>query len=844
MFVLRSRLVFLVLVAVLPAVAVLVRTVRSERALLDHAARASAIAAVRETAQLHSITLGEAKGVLLGLSELPAILDADPDACALVVKRLKDVNPGYANVGAAAPDGSVFCSAVPLPGAVNVGDRSYFQDARDTRDFAFGEAQVGRISGRPSVNIGYPALDPAGEMGAVVFLALDLEALGASMGALELAPEAVFSVLDRNGVVLARSPGEPGAVGTSALAQPVYAQLLAGATSKGFVVDGGDRLYGIVPLANGRGRAYVTVEIPKAAVFARSDVSFYWGLASVAVLAVLTIGIAWYGGDRLLVQRIRALSALAARLARGDLAARYSLHHGRDEVGQLSRSLDAMAEALDRQTRQTGQILASAGEGIASIDLGGRVLSMNPAGAAMLGRPVASLLGSRLHDLVHGGDHGGDRCPLERPSLDDATHTLVADVFLGADGSALPVQVVASPIRDDAGVSGTVLVFADQRQRVLLEEQLRQAQKMEVIGRLAGGVAHDFNNLLTAILGYGELLRDRMGPARAPKELDQVIKSAHRATALTRQLLSFSRQDAYAPRVLDVNALVRGMEKLLRRVIGEDVVIVLGLGDGLANVKADAGQLEQLLLNLAVNARDAMVRNGRLEVRSRALPAGRVEIAVTDSGTGMAPEVQARVFEPFFTTKATGTGLGLAIVRDVVTRVGGTIRLESAPGVGTTFTLEIPGTSEPLDIVRDYDLEVASGSETVLVVEDDASVRSFVRRALTAEGYDILEAVDGEDAEACADAHLGPIHLLFTDMVMPGLDGATLATRLRQARPELIVLYMTGYAAPEAGPGAGRHDVLRKPFGARTLISRVRKALDGALDQPSEVTTRPEGLIL
>jgi CheY-like chemotaxis protein len=235
------------------------------------------------------------------------------------------------------------------------------------------------------------------------------------------------------------------------------------------------------------------------------------------------------------------------------------------------------------------------------------------------------------------------------------------------------------------------------------------------------------------------------------------------------------------------------------------------------------------------------VRNGRLEFRTRALPAGRVEIAVTDSGTGMAPEVQARVFEPFFTTKATGTGLGLAIVRDVVTRVGGTIRLESAPGVGTTFTLEIPGTSEPLDIVRDYDLEVASGSETVLVVEDDASVRSFVRRALTAEGYDILEAVDGEDAEACADAHLGPIHLLFTDMVMPGLDGATLATRLRQARPELIVLYMTGYAAPEAGPSEGRHDVLRKPFGARMLISRVRKALDGALDQPSEVTTRSEG---
>ncbi|MDP2312437.1 MAG: ATP-binding protein [Pseudomonadota bacterium] len=844
MFALRSRLVVLVLLAVLPATVVLVRTVRNERALLEDAARTTALLAVQQTAQMHAMTMREARGVLAGLAELPAVHANDSAACDIVVRRLQSHNAGYANVGAIAPDGTAFCSAVPLPGAVNLTDRSYFQDAVRTDDFAVGEYQVGRISGRPSVNLGFPSHDATGALRAIVFLALDLEALGSLMPASMLPLDAVFSVLDRDGALLVRSPHPGAALGASVVDHPVYARLLAGAAASpgGYVVDEPDRLYGIVTLGEGASLAYGAVELPKAAVFAKSNQNFWSGLVAVTVLALLTIGVAWYAGDRLLVQRIRALSALAARLANGELAARYSLRHGRDEVGQLSRSLDAMAEALDRQTRQTRQILASAGEGIVSIDLAGVIVSVNPAGASMLGRSIATLIGRRLHDVAHGDTHAPSRCSLERSAREGATQALTDDVFLAADGSPLPVQVVTSPIRDDSGVTGTVIVFADQRHRVLLEEQLRHAQKMEVVGRLAGGVAHDFNNLLTAILGYGELLRDRLGPARSPKELDEVIKSAHRATALTRQLLAFSRHDTYAPRVLDPNALVRGMEKLLRRVIGEDVTLELSLDPSVCNVKADAGQLEQVVLNLAVNARDAMARNGRLCIRTRALGPERVEIAVVDSGTGMTADLKGKIFEPFFTTKPTGTGLGLSIVRDVVARVSGTIQVESAVGAGTTFTLEIPGTREPLEIVHEYEVSVATGSETVLVVEDDAAVRAFVRRALIAEGYDAIEAVDAEDAEACSDAHHGPIHLLLTDMVMPGLDGTALAERLRVGRAEMTVLYMTGYAVPEAAEGRARRDVLRKPFGARALVSRVRKALDGALESPSDVTTRPEGL--
>ncbi len=841
MFALRYRLVVLVLLAVLPATVVLVQTVRSERALLEASARNTALLTVRQTAQVHNVMLGEAQGVLAGLGELPAVMHHEGEGCSIVAARLRAHNPAYANVGAVTPDGMTFCSAMPLAGPIDLSDRSYISEAMRTGTFALGEYQVGRISGRPSVNIGYPVHDEAGALQAVVFLALDLESLGRSLTRTLLPPGSVFTVLDKKGAILAREPDHAGAAGTSLTDEPFYADLLAGSGPSGFVVDAPDRLYAIIPLADGPTQAYGAIELPKGAAMARSEQSFWWGLGSVAMLGLLTVGFAWYAGDRVLVQRLRALSSLAARLARGELAARYSLRHGRDEVGQLSRSLDAMAEALDRQTRQTRQILSSAGEGIISIDLAGRIVSANPAAAVMLGASISGLEGRRLHDVVH-EPHPSGTCPLERTARDVTTQGLVEEVFRSADGQPFPVQVVASPLRADSGVTGTVIVFADQRQRILLEEQLRQAQKMEVVGRLAGGVAHDFNNLLTAILGYGELLRDRLGPAKSPKELDEVIKSAHRATALTRQLLAFSRQESFAPRVLDPNTLVRGMEKLLRRVIGEDVGLEFILDPLACNVKADAGQLEQVILNLAVNARDAMARNGRLGIHTRAIGLDRLEIRVQDSGAGMAPDVKARIFEPFFTTKATGTGLGLSIVRDVMNRVGGTVRVDSTLGVGTTFTLEIPGTREPLETVLEYEVGVATGNETVLIVEDDAAVRSFVRRALTAEGYDVIEAVDGEDAEACSDAHHGPIHLLLTDMVMPGLDGTTLAVRLREGRPETTVLYMTGYAVPEAIEGTGRRDVLRKPFGARALVARVRKALDGALDVPSDVTTRPEGL--
>jgi nitrogen-specific signal transduction histidine kinase/CheY-like chemotaxis protein len=400
------------------------------------------------------------------------------------------------------------------------------------------------------------------------------------------------------------------------------------------------------------------------------------------------------------------------------------------------------------------------------------------------------------------------------------------DIFERADGTPLPVHVVGSPVREGGEVKGAVLFFADQRQRAALEEQLRQAQKMEVVGRLAGGVAHDFNNLLTAILGYGEILRDQLGPGRSPRELDEMIKGAHRAAALTRQLLTFSRREPYAPRVLDPNALVLGMEKLLRRVIGEDVTLTIDLGGHVGNIRMDASGFEQVILNLAVNARDAMPRGGQLTITTRAGADNLVEIVVADSGPGIDEATAARIFEPFFTTKATGTGLGLAIVRDIVEGAGGHIRLASPPGAGATFGVQLPRTSEALEPTSELPAGLGAGSGTVLLVEDDALVRSFARRALEAGGYDVVEAVDADDAEACADAFIGTIHLLLSDIVLPGRSGPELAARLARTRPTLRVLFMSGYA-----PGGGASvpegaTVVQKPFSGRVLAARVRETLD------------------
>ena len=392
------------------------------------------------------------------------------------------------------------------------------------------------------------------------------------------------------------------------------------------------------------------------------------------------------------------------------------------------------------------------------------------------------------------------------------------------------------------------------------EEQLRQSQKVEAIGRLAGGIAHDFNNLLTIITGYGDLLIGRLA-AGAPmrREIEEINKAARRAATLTRQLLAFSRRQILEPKVLDLNSIVRETEKMLIRLIGEDVDLRIITAPGLGRVKADPGQLEQVIMNLAVNSRDAMPQGGMLTIETSDVdldeayagthvsvrPGHYVRMAVSDTGSGMDRDTMGQIFEPFFTTKGPGkgTGLGLSTVYGIVKQSGGNVWVYSEPGRGTAFKVYLPGVEQAAELpVRDQQAPKAlRGWETILVAEDEVVLRELVGRILQANGYTVLAAADGAQAIEICGRHEGPIHLMVSDVVMPQMGGREAAERLAAVRPDMKVLYMSGYTSDAIvrhgilNPGT---NFLQKPFTPDSLARKVREVLDR---DGAEVASRRTG---
>jgi nitrogen-specific signal transduction histidine kinase/CheY-like chemotaxis protein len=417
-------------------------------------------------------------------------------------------------------------------------------------------------------------------------------------------------------------------------------------------------------------------------------------------------------------------------------------------------------------------------------------------------------------------------------------------------GAWVLFESVVSWAFDDKGVPNkAVIVSRDIDERKRLEEQVRQAQKMEAVGRLAGGVAHDFNNLLTAITGYSDLLLrslDRMDPRRA--DVEEIKETAARAATLTQQLLAFSRRQITQPTVLDLNHVVSNLEKMLRRLIGEDIQFRTVLTPHIHRVRADLGQVEQIVINLGVNSRDAMPEGGKLviETANREIRAGEeatgdippghyAVLSVTDTGCGMDPKTLNHLFEPFFTTKEKGhgTGLGLSTVYGIVQQSGGHIRVKSALGEGTTFWIYLPRVEDvvaPADKSSETD-EFFKGNETVLLAEDDRTVRTLAVRILRQSGYRVLEASSGEEALRLLEESTTGIDLLVTDVVMNGISGPELAKRVNQKLPGVKILYLSGYMESDM-----RNDILKgvassflgKPFRPRDLVQRVRETLDGA----------------
>jgi PAS domain S-box-containing protein len=532
-----------------------------------------------------------------------------------------------------------------------------------------------------------------------------------------------------------------------------------------------------------------------------------------------------------------------------------SLEQARLALEEQARTLERKVEERTRELEQERaflrQVIDTSPHFVFAKDRQGRFTLVNRALAETYGTTVEDLIGKTDADFNPNLEEVEAFRRDELEVMDSGREKVVPEeVITDAAGKRRWLYTIKRPLLGPDGVANQILgVATDITDRKQAEEQLRQSQKIEAIGQLAGGVAHDFNNLVGVIIGYSDLLAKDLGPQHpATRRVEQIHKAADRAAALTRQLLAFSRKQVLQPKVLDLNVVVADFGTMLHRLIPEHIHLVTALQEGLGRVKADPSQIEQVIVNLAVNARDAMPQGGRLILETTnvdfddsylrthpgARPGPQVMLAVSDTGYGMDRQTQARIFEPFFTTKepGKGTGLGLSTVYGIVKQSGGYIMVYSEPGRGSAFKVYLPRVEEEVE-APGREVPAATprpaASETVLLAEDEGALRAIIREILEDGGYTVLEAATPDEALSIAHAHEGPIQLLLTDVVMPRMSGRQLAHQMAALRLGLKVLYMSGYtdeAVMHNGVLEQGAEFVQKPFTADALLDKVRRVLD------------------
>jgi two-component system, cell cycle sensor histidine kinase and response regulator CckA len=519
--------------------------------------------------------------------------------------------------------------------------------------------------------------------------------------------------------------------------------------------------------------------------------------------------------------------ALAVRAVRA--GAQDYLVKGRLDGDLLVRSIryaserGRAVEALERREEHYRSLIENSMDLISILNLDGTIRYVSPSHERMLGYPLDELVGRNVLSFVHPDDKARVVGALENGNNGRPLECRIRH----SDGSWRMLESFSRDLSHVAGVNGMVVNARDITERKRLEEQLHHSQRLEAVGRLAGGVAHDFNNLLMVITGYSHMLLDAMHPSDpARQDLEQVVKASERATDLTRQLLAFSRRQGVRASLVNLNVLVQEMDRMLRRVLGEEIEFSVRLAPELKTVRADPGQIEQVILNMVVNARDAMPAGGQLliETRNSGPPSkDSVTISISDTGIGMDSQVLSRVFEPFFTTKEHGTGLGLATSYGIIKENGGDLRAESTPGKGTCFHIELPAAARtPEDLELPDEKGAPRGTETILLVEDEDPVRRVVETMLKRHGYQVLASASSKDALAAAEKHRGAIDLLITDIMMPGMSGRKMAECLLAQRPDMKVLYVSGYGDASAQSDA---HFLQKPFSTEELATKIREML-------------------
>jgi PAS domain S-box-containing protein len=866
----RTRLLLLGAWVVVPLIGLAVyRAVErraAEEARLGNLARELAVVA----AQALETRVRDASTLLLAVSRVVDPRATAEENDARLRSLAAEASLPYSNIWIVDPTGRNI-GAVRLPpagrAAVWIGDRRYFRDAVRLRSFQVGDIVRSRVvPGAPWVlPFGRPLVDRVtGRVLAVVGASVELDSLDALRIAERLPAGSVLTVIDSTGRVLLRSVDPERWVGRTLAEITGVAQSVPEA-DEGFdprrrrSADGTDRLVGFRRAAATGWMVYVG--IPARATFDAVAAQFWRDIAFAGLIAIGVVGVGSMLSLRI-VRPIESLTADARAFAAGDHARRSNVAQA-DELGDLARAFNTMAEAATQReaaladSEQRYRLLFEANPLpiFAWSPVDGRLVGVNDAACDYYGYDRTTFLSRTIRSLLD---------PSELPRFEERAMTAMPTgprhcgiwKHRHADGRLLELEVLAAPYEQDDGlhiVNVAIDVTARQAaERALQEsrEMLRQAQKMEALGSFAGGMAHDFNNYLSSIVGYAELLGTQLAPD-APGQADvrEVLAAARRASDLTRQILVFSRKQVVEPQLLAIGDVVRGIEGMLARLMGEAITVVTSLPEQVGIVRADQGQLEQVLVNLAANARDAMPDGGTFVLATAAVevmapdpshpgvPSGHYTLlTASDTGSGIPPEVRAKIFDPFFTTKARGhgTGLGLSMVYGIVQQAGGTIRVESAVGAGTAFFVYLPtvlgAVAARTTPATARSANAGGRGERILLVEDDDAVRAVAQQMLLRHGYTVEVAIDGGAALARLRGAPRP-DLLLTDVVMPRMHGRELADRAQALHPGLRVLFMSGYADDEVlvrGVATDGIAFLPKPFATAELLAKVRAVLDTA----------------
>ncbi|MGX9428842.1 ATP-binding protein [Bradyrhizobium sp. LeoA1S1] len=852
---LLSRLFVLVAAAMLPAIAIQAYNEIDLRRTRQVEVRDEALGRAKLAAAEQQQIVQGVHQALIALSEHPAIKAKDADGCNVYLSRIKERYPGFISFDVVDINGSRICDTSSDHKPTTAAGRAYFAHVLQTGEFTVGEFAISRVTGSKALHFALPFYDDEGHMGGVVIAALSLDWLADYIAKMGVPEGAALAITDRNGIVLARYPGNALFVGKKSPARrdPIL--------DNGTVADmaGIDGVRRIVGFAAAGQDLLVSYGLGRAQTFAKMERRTQRDVLFIALSTLIVLVLTVWGGQRFIQRPFAQLVDAANRWRLGDFARRMDIRDN-SEIARVAGAFNAMADALkhrehelfeakekaeearekaEEAAAQITMIFESTTDSVLIIDQNWRISYLNGQAWSQIAEG-RDLIGINLSDVFPQVAEMDDLLSQLREAMSEQR-----PVFAEAFCTLKNIWYAISAFPSSQGLAVFVRDITDHKlaleERRLIEEQFHQSQKMESVGQLTGGVAHDFNNLLTVIAANLELIQvdDDIGKAR--HSAAAALRAVDRGAKVTAQLLAFSRRQVLNPRPVNANQLVCEFQGLVRHAVGEACQVKLQTDEGLWLCHVDPALLETALLNLAVNARDAMPDGGVLEIEMRnivvdagavagCLPGSYVRLSVRDTGCGMPPEVRDRVFEPFFTTKEVGkgTGLGLSMVYGFVRQSGGHIAIETVPGKGTTVALYLPRAMQKPDAeMEDIQPEaIPAGSERILVVEDNFDLLDLTSAMLTKSGYQVRCARNGAEALQLLSGE--EFDLLLSDIVMPnGINGIELAREARRLNRRIKVLLACGYAGDvlERHQAVGEFPIIDKPFRMSELAARLRSML-------------------